>query len=123
MSNADQEEKIMAARIDAIADAAWKEWAQTHALDNNIPQTCFRSGFAIGYTRGRADAWDLPEVRAEELILGKSYEATNRDGEVRCCFAGMMKGGKTYVFFCGNPNEHLADDYSFRGPLPLGRVE
>lgn len=77
----------------------------------------YRRGFDDGYDRGRADAMELPQVRAEELVLGKSYEAINKDGESRCCFAGMMKGGKTYVFFCGNPNEHLADEFSFRGPL------
>ncbi len=107
MSNAEQAWKVEAER---------KRWGK-------LPTTTYNpvhDAFHLGYARGRAAAWQLPEVPAEELVLGKSYEATNKDGEVRCCFAGLMKGGQIYVFFCGNPNEHLAKEFSFRGPLPLG---
>ena len=115
---AEQERRIVAEveRVDAIADEAWREWAQTHALDNSIPPTCFRSGFALGYARGRADAQELPEVRAEELVDGQWYWAWEISEESKP--VAVKAAGQNVCV--GRFKESKIYYRAFRGPLRVG---
>ena len=115
MSNAEQE------RI----EKAWEE--------AEIPIDCvlgenkwavMKNGFRYGFLAGRADAMELPEVRAEELEEGNVYIGVMESGK---CFVGVElfdpeNGSEPYIqLHCfGHTEKTPAVFTSFRGPLPLG---
>ena len=117
MSNAEQE------RI----EKAWEE--------AEIPIDCvlgdnkwavMKNGFRYGFLAGRADAMELPEVRAEELVVGEIYRYRGISSWFPVRVIAMFEEcvrleefgvhGYADIPFKSSQNK-------FRGPLPLGGGE
>ena len=106
MSNAEQE------RI----EKAWEE--------AEIPIDCvlgenkwavMKNGFRYGFLAGRADALDLPDVRAEELVMGEWYLGKN----ILINKWDVFQHDQNTAFTI----QYAVEQFSFRGPLPLGGGE
>lgn len=104
------------------AEEAWREYIEP------MPdfQRLRRDGpsFLAGYTRGRADAWQLPEVRAEELEEGKYYFAQwgkDEDENWTVIRVSKWREGNIALWITGDECEvDVCYFQRFRGPLPLG---
>ena len=102
MSNAEQAWKVEAER---------KRWGK-------LPTTTYNpvhEAFHLGYTRGRADAMELPEVRAEELVMGEWYLGKN----ILINKWDVFQHDQNTAFTI----QYAVEQFSFRGPLPLGGGE
>ena len=114
------------------AEQAWKEWSKERVEQRDLlfystsAQAFMQYGFLAGYARGRADAQELPEVRAEELVVGEIYRYRGISSWFPVRVIAMFEEcvrleefgvhGYADIPFKSSQNK-------FRGPLPLGGGE
>ena len=95
------------------AEQAWKKaWDECLKKAAEGDYQVDHGSFMDGYKAGRADAWQLPEVRADELVMEEWYLGKN------------ILINKWEVFQHDQNTEaaiqFAPEQFSFRGPLPLG---
>ena len=89
-----------------IAQKAHKAWWEKCCHDD--ADVSYEDAFLAGYTRGRADAMEMPEVRAEDLVRGEAY---------------LMRsvGAREWSFYrCEKVGAFIGSKVCFRGPLRFG---
>ena len=122
----------MTADLERIVATEWEIHKGKTGIRSDSGSEAFRFGFLAGYARGRADAMELPEVRAEELEEGKLYVGLTKNNQRRPVYRGDITGCVYdeilevqadilqfgFVGFYG-PVPSL-EQFSFRGPLRVG---
>ena len=95
------------------AEQAWKEYQEfTKANGFDEPH---EQSFMAGFIAGVGDAMELPEVRAEELVMGEWYLGKN----ILINKWDVFQHDQNTAFTI----QYAVEQFSFRGPLPLGGGE
>lgn len=99
-------------------EAAWKEYLGKIGVGHNIPAG---EQFTAGFLSGQQSAWQLPEVRADDLEPDRYYWAFWKEAND---FIPVQTNLTTPVTFIslGDLEIPFSDVSKFLGPLPLEGV-
>ena len=96
-------------------EAAWKEYLNSIGVGHNIP---VGEQFTAGYLSGQQSAWQLPEVRAEDLLPDQYYLAFWKEANRLVPVQTNLTSPVTFISM-GDLEIPYSDVSKFFGPLPM----